>query len=117
MITRTVRRIASGLLVVATLFAQLSVAAYACPSEAPRPAQATAPCEQMDRDQANLCDRHCHDVQQVQGQVPVPVGFVAVYAVALAPGEAASLVREAGAPDLARRVHPPPSISHCRLRI
>ena len=52
------------LMVLATLFTQLSVAAYACPAAmAGASAQVETPCERMDMDTPNLCERHCHDAQ------------------------------------------------------
>ena len=55
------RRITAAIAIVALLFAQLAVSAFACPLDAPAPAVMAA----MDGDDCggattpNLCDRHC----------------------------------------------------------
>ena len=125
------------LMVGVILFAQMSVAAYACPSgmvsgNAPADAitarGAMIDCEQMDEgmgrhlDQANpgLCAEHCHPTQQSDHtQVPtVPAAMlIALYTVALT----VDASRPDGlAPTADSRLHaapPPLSILHCCFRI
>jgi hypothetical protein len=125
------------LMVGVILFAQMSVAAYACPSNmvsgnAPADAitamGAMVDCEQMGEgmgkhlDQANpgLCAEHCHPTQQSDHtQVPtVPAALlIALYTVALT----VDASRPDGlAPTADSRLHaapPPLSILHCCFRI
>ena len=125
------------LMVGVILFAQMSVAAYACPSNvvsgnAPADAitamGAMVDCEQMDKgmgrhlDQANpgLCAEHCHPTQQSDHtQAPtVPAALlIALYTVALT----VDASRPDGlAPTADSRLHaapPPLSILHCCFRI
>lgn len=125
------------LMVGVILFAQMSVAAYACPSnmvsgnataDAITAMGAMIDCEQMDEgmgrhlDQANpgLCAEHCHPTQQSDHtQVPtVPAAMlIALYTVALT----VDASRPDGlAPTADSRLHaapPPLSILHCCFRI
>lgn len=125
------------LMVGVILFAQMSVAAYACPSNvvsgnAPADAitamGAMVDCEQMGEgmgkhlDQANpgLCAEHCHPTQQSDHtQAPtVPAALlIALYTVALTV-DASRL--DGLAPTADSRLHaapPPLSILHCCFRI
>lgn len=129
------------LMVGVILFAQMSVVAYACPSnvvsgnapaDAITPMAAMVDCEQMSvqvgeglsrhLDQANpgLCAEHCHPTQQSDHtQVPtVPAALlIALYTVALM----VDASRPDGlAPTADSRLHaapPPLSILHCCFRI
>ena len=111
----------------AVLWAQLAIAAYACPGlSSPAPAEAM-PCEGMampmgstlDPAFPNLCAAHCHQGQQ-SDQVPslaVPaVLWVALYATPpateplMAPRPMAEAVHPRAAP-------PPHAILHCCFRI
>jgi hypothetical protein len=125
------------LMVGVILFAQMSVAAYACPrnvvsgnapSDAITAMGAMIDCDQMDEgmgrhlDQANpgLCAEHCHPTQQSDHtQVPtVPAALlIALYTVTLT----VDASRPDGlAPTADSRLHaapPPLSILHCCFRI
>lgn len=125
------------LMVGVILFAQMSVAAYACPSnmvsgnataDAITAMGAMVDCEQMGEgmgrhlDQANpgLCAEHCHPTQQSDHtQAPtVPAALlIALYTVALT----VDASRPDGlAPTADSRLHaapPPLSILHCCFRI
>ena len=125
------------LMVGVILFAQMSVAAYACPSnmvsgnataDAITAMGAMVDCEQMGEgmgrhlDQANpgLCTEHCHPTQQSDHtQAPtVPAALlIALYTVALT----VDASRPDGlAPTADSRLHaapPPLSILHCCFRI
>lgn len=117
---RATRTFAGWLGIFALVFAQLAVAAYACPSDsrgdgATPEARFTPPCEQIDRERTNLCEKHCHDAEQSQSASPalhgafVP-GFIAV--VALPPPKAFSAF--AGDPALLHATSPPITIrNHC----
>lgn len=67
---RITRRIAAGIVLSALVFAQLAVAAHACPAldtavEAAQPADAAAPpCHDLENDRSALCQAHCQDGQQ-----------------------------------------------------
>lgn len=134
---RALRHWICRLMVGVILFAQMSVAAYACPSgmvsgNAPADAitamGAMIDCDQMGEgmgkhlDQANpgLCAEHCHPTQQSDHtQVPtVPAALlIALYTVALT----VDATRPDGlAPTADSRLHaapPPLSILHCCFRI
>ncbi|MGH6610676.1 MAG: hypothetical protein ACRECQ_10490 [Burkholderiaceae bacterium] len=109
----------------ALLFAQWSVAAYACPSiEAQQAVSMPAGCEEMaralDQDAPNLCAAHCHYGEQ--SDQPRPPGtpamsLVALYALPTALAVPAP-VRSAFEVD-GRLIapSPPPIILHCRLLI
>jgi hypothetical protein len=104
--------------IVALVFAQLAVSAYACPAAPAEAMPAVAPCHQADQDNANLCQKHCHDSQQSQHASPVVSdafvpGFVAT--VDLPPIGASSA--SAGEPALLHATSPPASIRNCCLRI
>ena len=133
------------LMVGVILFAQMSVAAYACPSNmtsgnAPADAMtrtdAMVDCDQMGGqigkgvdegmgrhlDQANpgLCAEHCHPTQQSdQTQVPtVPVMLmIALYAVTQMVGASAPDGLMPTADSRLQAAPPPLSILHCCFRI
>ena len=125
------------LMVGVILFAQMSVAAYACPSnmvsgnataDAITAMGAMVDCEQMGEgmgrhlDQANpgLCAEHCHPTQQSDHtQAPtVPAALlIALYTVALTVDASGP---DGLAPTADSRLHavpPPLSILHCCFRI
>jgi hypothetical protein len=124
-LTRSICRLLIGTL----LFAQLAIAAHACPGmsdAAPATADAAMqPCHDMDEAQPNLCVAHCQSLQQAATDQAQPVTALAPVALALlyplpapAPAEVASA--DGGPPPTfdARGAAPPPhSILHCCLRI
>jgi hypothetical protein len=65
--TRPVNRMRAtwaALFVLALLFAQGALAAYACPATLSGGAAGEVPCEQMDGDSLPLCHGHCADEEQ-----------------------------------------------------
>jgi hypothetical protein len=115
------RRIGGWAGIVALVFAQMAVSVYACPSAPPEAmpqASADTPCHQVDRGNANLCQKHCHDSQQSQHASPavpdafVP-GFVATVDLPLIGAPTASAWDRA----LLHATSPPASIRNCCLRI
>lgn len=114
---RTSRRLWSWLALLAIVFAQLSVAAYACPAtEAPAMAAAT-PCDMGAHAQnPNLCDKHCNDHQQSSPAVAAPAPFAASFVAFLARAGAAARLAPAAA-QLQHPISPPATVSHCRWRI
>ena len=112
------------LAIFAMLFAQLAVAAYACPALSPEKAAVTAPspaspCEnmQMDKDLANLCQKHCHGDQQSQGGSAPVVGFVPSFIVELDVPAVAASATLATPPALSHAIAPPLIIRNCCFRI
>jgi len=131
------KRLLSALLIGAVLFAQFSVAAYACPQAAAAAApvqdagqamQAMPGCEQMDPaaghpdpGSLNLCVEHCHFGHQAANHAegaPVPpaalAGFISItplLPVLVATGRAAVVAR------ISPAASPPLSILHCCFRI
>jgi hypothetical protein len=114
--SRLTRRLAAGLALAALLFAQLGVAAYACPAANAPEASMPVPCVEMDMERANLCDRHCHGEQQATPAAPLPPAFSAAFVAVLAPAAEASPL-DVAPPGAARSISPPESIRHCRWRI
>lgn len=126
----SLRRWLAGWLVMATLFAQLATAAYACPAAAAE--SAVLPCgmsmadgttmSPIDPDQPGLCVQHCQAPSQAldQGHSPSvpPPAAVAALTVALVPEAVAEGVAWTSR-ALRRDAIPPPahSILHCCFRI
>ena len=114
------------------LYAQLAVAAYACPGPAAMATPhdtgtASAPmpgCDAMmtssaDAGASNLCAEHCHQGQQsdhVQTVSVAPAVFAGTYPLPLAPALAVPLRAMAFSAD-ARAAAPPHAILHCCFRI
>jgi len=132
-LARSLTRSICRLLIGALLFAQLAIAAHACPGMSePAPAPAVAadaampPCHEMDEAQPNLCLEHCRSGQQAATDLAQPATALAPVALALfyplpAPAPADVASTERGAPptfDERRAGAPPPhSILHCCWRI
>jgi hypothetical protein len=136
-LSKAIGRVLIGIL----LFAQFAVASYACPSvpkgdgamvmrSAGAPddggaSQSTvmAPCDQVDRDAANLCAEHCRFGQQSADTAPVPLLFAAIptflYSLPSEPARLPGSGRSLPAPDanLAAAPPPPHAILHCVFRI
>ncbi|CAN7597179.1 hypothetical protein LJR289_004333 [Pseudoduganella sp. LjRoot289] len=126
--SRTTRLVAALITMFSLLFAQLAVAAYACPdltmsSMSAKAAQDAMPgCADMDMAQPGLCQAHCASGHQSLDTPPAPHvpafvsgGLVAVVAVAdrvfsTAPPPLSS-------PLLTRTTAPPLAIRHCCFRI
>jgi len=114
---RTSRRFWSWLALVAIVFAQLSVAAYACPANDVQAVSAAAPCEGgAHAANPNLCDKHCNDHQQSSPVVVAPAPFAASFVEFLAREGAADFVAPPFA-ELQHPISPPATVSHCRWRI
>lgn len=106
------------------LFAQLAVAAYACPVQERAPTMAASACADMNMDMGSpaLCAAHCEPGQQsadisvapaVQAFVPcsLEVVLVPIERATLAPGSSHV------APLLTHATSPPLAIRHCCFRI
>ena len=114
--TRLSRRLAACLALAAVLFAQLGVSAHACQKVVVPGAPMAVPCHEVDMEQANLCDRHCHGEQQASSPAPLPPAFHAAFVAMLEPAVEATPL-DAAPPGAARSISPPESIRHCRWRI
>lgn len=116
------RKATGWLAIIALLFAQLAVAAYACPKVAAPDASAATihaqtPCEQLDDALSNLCQKHCHDAEQPQAAAALPPAFAPAFVVQLDPSALeVSLTRLEQ--HVLLRVHSPPlTIRNCCLRV
>ncbi len=107
--------------IAALVFAQLAVSAYACPKapvEAFQSDAVEAPCHQVDRGNANLCQKHCHDSQQSQNPSPsVSDTFVPAFVVNVSLGASCASSSSVDDPALVHATSPPASIRNCCLRI
>jgi hypothetical protein len=121
---RFTRNLAACIGLSALVFAQLAVAAYACPAmaqtiEAAQQA-ATPPCHDMDMDQPALCQAHCHDSEQNVNDVltafAVP-GFVPGLIVMIDSSARILLPARPASPSLLHSTSPPLSIRNCCFRI
>jgi hypothetical protein len=115
---RSLRRLAAWLGILAIVFAQVAVAAYACPALGAALAgpDQHVPCPDMDPAQPNLCDRHCHGGdEQAGGALALTPSFVVSFVIArVPPGDAADLPAFLPAP--APPPSPPLAVRH-RFRI
>jgi hypothetical protein len=129
--SRLTRLVATVVAVISLLFAQLAVAAYACPGmAAPERVAANAMkamegmehCTGMDKVQPNLCHAHNHTSQQSLDRPdlpPVPpflasglVQMVVMPELIVPPSHAAPAI-----PSMARATSPPLAIRLCCFRI
>lgn len=125
-INRPIRVRVIAIAIFALLFAQLSVAAYACPSTAKPAADVMMgmDCEgmagQLDTASPNLCAEHCqYDSQSDQLRTPTAplVALVSLYVVPLtSTSREPSQLSIASSGLLAARA-PPHTILHCCFRI
>ncbi len=129
---RDFKQLICRLMVGIMLFAQLSIAAHACPgspsnaaSQASSMPSGMAGCDQMaghtDKAFANLCAAHCHQGQQSDHHTQAPtlpaVLLFSLYPVAPT-ADASGPLRLTPATDRRLDAAPPPlSILHCCFRI
>ena len=124
---RLSRKLFSLLAIGALLFAQLAVAAYACPMQfagADEAASMDAACEknasQRDADSPALCQQHCENgPQNVNDSPQVPVFFAVETGRVVAPSMATMLpIRTSATPAfLSHATSPPHTIRNCCFRI
>ena len=118
---RSGRKLWGWIVIAALAFAQLAVAAHACPIDAQATAvqaiAATSGCDDMADGMTTVCNSHCHDASKTQSAFDValvqPVFTVALHPY-LVPPEAQGSPLE---PSLQRATSPPLNLSHCVLRI
>jgi hypothetical protein len=105
------------LALLALLFAQLGVSAYACADSAGMSIAASAhPCEGIDATSPGLCDRHCNGDQQSGPQAISLAPFFPSFVTLVQPADRVSFIA-VPRPELRHATSPPPTISHCRWRI
>jgi hypothetical protein len=129
--TRSFRQMICRLLIGTLLFAQLAVAAYACPGTSSMAAARAGgssdagmamPCADMDTAAPNLCAEHCRHGQQAADHSPVLMPMPALFSLLYALPSAVSIDEDAAStlasPRVAStRAAPPLAILHCRWRI
>jgi hypothetical protein len=142
--TRTIRRTVARAMIAALLFAQMMVAAYACPvisprgADGPMPAEAArhavvavpdsprqaaempAGCGGMTFDSPNLCAAHCQaGDQNIDGaQTPAaPAFMLSSFYVVHIPFAPAELDRNSAPTEAINAIPPPHAILHCCFRI
>ena len=128
------RRFVSQLLIGTILFAQIAVAAYACPvlakwsaasdpissSSVAKPGDCDQMDDMMDATSPNLCSAHCHNHEQSADHAAAPALppalFVALYWL-VAPAITEPLIQTSEANVLHVALSPPHAILHCCFRI
>ena len=124
--TQLNKRMVSLWLLVAMVFMQLAVSAYACPMltkaiHANTELASEGPCcDHAGLVQPGLCQKHCQDGQQNVNDSPAPLpapAFASAFAIALPVIQPASLPTTTLLPCLLHATSPPLSIRHCCFRI
>ena len=128
--SRSVRLLAALVAAFSLLFAQLAVAAYACPVQAPAKMSAHGGahpcpgghCQDMAKQQPTLCQAHCHpaDSSPDRSAWPPVAQFTALAAFVIMPAPRVHDVAQTDVfthPILARATEPPSAIRHCCFRI
>ena len=124
--TRINKRIVSLWLLVAMVFMQLAVSAYACPMLADalhaktEMVSADPCCDHAGIAQPGLCQKHCQDGQQNVSDSPAPLPaltYAAPVVLDLAITQSTSFSTTTLLPSLLHATSPPLSIRHCCFRI
>jgi hypothetical protein len=136
--SRRFRRFVGRILIGVMVFAQMAIAAYACPTllSTPQPdpiAMAVPPdasastedgmagCDQMDHSAPNVCAEHCRFGQQSADQPPAPTLAVALlsalYILPVQPEPLSHVKLRAGMDIEQVAASPPHAILHCCFRI
>ena len=118
------RKLASLLGIVAVVFAQLAVSAYACPMQFIGDDDAVVAFEPRssgrDAESPALCKKHCENGQQIVNDAPQPlvaVTFAPALNVTPATNRAVHLSATAVSPSLLRVTAPPLAVRNCCYRI
>ncbi len=115
------RFLTAAFTVFALLFAQLAVAAYACPAMSPQAdsasAQATSHCDKLDPRLTNLCQKHCHGVEQSPSASPASAPFIPALIGMLKPAIQVLPIANLEPPALFHATAPPLTIRNCCFRI
>lgn len=124
--TRLNKRIVSLWLLVAMVFMQLAVSAYACPMLADalhattEMVSADPCCDHAGIAQPGLCQKYCQDGQQNVSDSPAPLPaltYAAPVVLDLAITQSTSFSTTTLLPSLLHATSPPLSIRHCCFRI
>lgn len=122
----------AGVGVLALLFAQLTVAAYACPAPESFPAvemmdiaasNNAGPCQKIDEERANLCKQHCKPAaQSVNTTAPLaidlPVWSVLPFIpIAIQPSPHPTIKQYLQDNLLSHNAGPPLPVRNCRFQI
>ena len=114
------RHLVSLFCITALLFAQLAVAAYACPTETKIHAAAAMHDCCVDEVAPSLCQKHCEDGSQNVSNPPPPLPPATISSTGMLNTLALasdSLATPKPAPFLHHATAPPLAIRHCCLRI
>ena len=117
------RRLSGWMGILALLFAQLAVSAYACPTSPVVEAgmtQSSVPssCDRIDQEKVNLCEKHCHDSGQSQDSVAAIHGaFVPAFIAFVHMSPRGPSSQTSGEPALLHATAPPATIRNCCFRI
>lgn len=126
---RITRKLVSLLGIVAVVFAQLAVSAYACPVQFMGMDEASTVnlvrevhSNGRDAESPALCQKHCDNGQQNVNDTPQPQAFVPLaqapaFIVTLLPDPPSPLAATPLVPSLLRTTAPPLSIRNCCFRI
>lgn len=121
-------KVVGAVAIFALLFAQIGLAAYACPNLSRGPGAGTGtaaerlgvPCADMDSQQPAVCHEHCKDqagADQVQlPGVPSSMTMASSLVLPLFDAHRAAVPSNCAGPDPARVTGPPPSILFCVFR-
>jgi hypothetical protein len=121
--TRSLQKAVARLLIGVLVFAQMAIAAYACPSVSntvtANTVVAMPDCDEVDTDAAQLCVEHCRFGQQSVDHSPSPAPLPAL----MTPLYSLPPAADAAARDMAPTadaplgaVDPPHTLLHCCLR-
>lgn len=124
----THRKIISFIAIIALLFTQLAVSAYACPmlnggvtAQMQMADNADTTCDEMDMAQPGLCQHHCLDGQQINNDSPLDpsaLAFIPAFVVSLTVSVTTTFETTiVAAPSLHHATSPPLSIRNCCFRI
>ena len=118
-LTRRRRRIVALLALLALLFQQVAMAAYACPMEETSAPAASAPCHAPRSADAARCHEHCHPLTAASDHAPAPLATSALPSspdwdrvLALVPDRALAAPR-----IFARGADPPLDVRFCSFQI
>ena len=121
---RTYRKLMGWLGIVAVVFAQIAVSAYACPLQfqglgnSIDTVSVSDAC--ADLVSPNLCKKHCENGEQNINDAPEPLACLVLesaFIVALVPDPHLSSIATALTPSLLRSTSPPLSIRNCCFRL
>ena len=115
------RFLTAAFTVFALLFAQLAGSAYACPAMSAQAvsasSEAASQCDKLDPQLTNLCQKHCHGVEQSPSASPAPAPFIPALIGMLEPALQVLPIANLGPPALFHANSPPLTVRNCCFRI